>query len=363
MTTTSQAGIFGFGPQSAKSVAVGTNSWYRHKATLVDLAALDDQRLGPPEVGGRPLPTIPYKAGVNIGGGATINPRLENSLGWLLYGALGYHSVTSGSGDIKIHTFKMDDNNPSLVRWMGFRKFVPASTDPGDYTMGEIYKDCKIINLGFTLANDGLGQMRMDVLGREFELVQAPAWGTTSGSASGWAADGNFEEYESIPIGSALNAGYINVPTFGNLPVVQGQVTIQNQPLDMRSEKVYGSPYADDITIISRQISLDLTVKWRNPDLYRQILTGQVSGTQWSASPFTTSVVIMACSPSNMPGESTPYYLKITVSKAMMSMNGPIQLAGNQAVIMRYNGVALDTTGDYVTYELANQVPNYTWPT
>lgn len=363
MTTTAQAGIFGFGPSAGKGVAVPTNKWYRHKATLVDLAPLDDQRLGPPEVGGRPLPTIPYKAGIMVGGGATINPRLQDSIGWLLYGALGYHSVTSGSGAIKVHTFKLDDTNPGLVRWMGFRKYIPASTDAGDYAIGEIYKDCKVTNIVFTLPNDGLISSRVDVVGREFELAQAPAWGTISGSAGGWASDGEFEGYESIPIGTVLNSGYINVPSFGNLPVVQGQIGIQNVPLDARSEKVYGSPYLEDVTIISRSVTLDLTVKWRNPDLYRQILTGATSGTVWSATPFTTEVVMLASSPTNMPAESTPYSLKMTATKAMLALTGGIQLAGNQAVLMRFTGTCLDTTGDYVNFELKNQVTDYVWPT
>lgn len=365
MTTTAQAGIFGFGPQAAKGTAVPTNSWYRHKATMVDLAALDDQRLGPPEVGGRPLPTIPYKGGIMVGGGATINPRLENSLGWLLYGALGYHSQTSGSGNIKLHTFKLDDTNPGLVRWMGFRKYIPASSDVGDYVMGETYKDCKVTNIVFTLPNDGLISSRVDCIGREFELTSGSncTWGTISGSAGGWAADGEFEDYESIPIGTVLNSGYISVPTFGNLPVVQGQIGIQNVPLDARSEKVYGSPYLEDVTIISRSVTLDLTVKWRNPDLYRQILTGSTTGTVWSATPFTTSVTMLASSPTNMPGESTPYYLQMTATKAMLALTGGIQLAGNQAVLMRFTGTCLDTVGDYVSFVLANQVANYTWPT
>src|SRR5512146_3448564 len=103
MTTTAQAGILGFGPSSGKGVGVLSGNWYRHKATLIDLGVMDDQRLGPPEVGGRPLPTIPYKAGVMVAGGATFSPRLKNSFGWILKGALGYSTPTSGSGTIVNH--------------------------------------------------------------------------------------------------------------------------------------------------------------------------------------------------------------------------------------------------------------------
>src|SRR5512141_1344572 len=133
---------------------------------------------------------------------------------------------------------KIADATPGLVPWMGFRKFIPTDGNVGNYTMGETYHDCKITNLMITLPNDGLVSARVDAQGRDFTLEESPAWGTTSGSTGGWDASyGDFEDYPSIPIGSTPG-GYINTPTFGNLPVVQCQVGIQNTPLDPRMEKV-----------------------------------------------------------------------------------------------------------------------------
>lgn len=360
MTTVAQAGILGFGPSAGKGVDVVSGDWYRHKATLIDLAVMDDQRLGPPEVGGRPLPTLPYKGGVMVGGGATINPRLEASVGWLLAGALG-DSSTSGSLSFYEHTMRINQSLPGLVRWMGFRKYIPSDTVGDD--IGEIYKDCKITNLVLTLPNDGLVSARVDALGRLFELEETPAWGISSGSAGGWdPLYGEFEDYQSVPIGTD-EGGYIDVPVFGELPVIQCQVGIQNMPLDPRMEKVYGSPYLDDVTIVSRAVTLDLTVKWRDPDLYRQILTGSVSGTTWSSKPFTTAIDFRTKSPFNMPAEGFPYQLDIEVTEAMLALQGGIQLAGNNAVMMRFTGTALDVSGDYVLFKLRNQYPDYTWPT
>lgn len=362
MTTTAQAGILGFGPSAAKGSGVATGNWYRHKASMIDLAVMDDQRLGPPEVGGRPLPTIPYKAGVMVGGGATLSPRLSGSIGWLLKGALGSSSTTSGSGSIRNHVFRLDPTTPGFVPWMGFRKYIPTSGNVGDYGLGETYVDCKVTNLVFTLPNDGLITARVDAMGRSFLLEQTPAWGISSGSTGGWApTTGEFEDYTSIPIG-CQTAGYISTPSFGDLPVVQGQIGIQNMPLDPRQERVYGDPFLEDVTIVSRSVTLDLTVKWTNPDLYRQILTGAVSGTTWSASPFTTAVEIVAQSPVNIGADSLPYRLKINITEAMLALNGGIQLAGNQAVLMRFTGTALDVAGEYATFELRNAFTGYTWP-
>jgi hypothetical protein len=362
MTTVAQAGILGFGPSAGKGVAVASGSWYRHKATRIDLAIMDDQRLGPPEVGGRPLPTIPYKAGVMVGGGASILPRLQSSIGWLLKGALGESTPTSGSGTVFSHAFRISSSNPAYVPFMGFRKFIPSDGQAGNYTLGETYQDCKITNLALTLPNDGLVAARADVVGRLFTLEASPAWGTTSGSGNGWAADGEFESYPSIPIGSTPG-GYINTPAFGNLPVVQATVGIQNANLDPRMEKVYGSPYLEDVTIVSRQVTLELVVKWTNPDLYRQILTGSISGTEWSSVPFTSVVNFRSISPANMPGCAQPYELDVAVTEAMLALQGGIELAGNDAVMMRFRGTALDVTGDYVVFTLINEVADYTWPT
>jgi hypothetical protein len=363
MTTVSQAGILGFGPSAGKGQAVPTGKWYRHKATLIDLAIVDDQRLGPPEVGGRPLPTIPYKAGVLVGGGITMNPRLEASVGWLLAGALGYSTSTSGSGAIKVHTLTIDPTTPGRVPFMGFRKMIPTDGEAGNYTLGETYNDCKIVGLSLTLPNDGLISARVDMQGRTFTMEESPAWGTTSGSGGGWdPAYGEFEDYPSIPIGTTPG-GYINVPTFGNLPVVQAVVGIQNRPLDIRMEKVFGSPFLDDVTIVSRAVTLDLTVKWTNPDLYRQILTGATDGLTWSSVPFTTAVNFRTLSPDNMPSESTHYTLDVAVEEAMLALQGGVTLAGNDAVMMRFTGTALDVGGDYCTFTLSNQYANYTWPT
>jgi len=361
MAVVAQAGILGFGPQAAKGSDVPTGSWFRHKATLADLAIMDDQRLGPPEVGGRPLPTIPYKAGVMVGGGLTIHPRLEGSIGYLLKAAVGYCTSTSGSGSVKNHAFTLDPSNPGYIPWMGFRKYIPSGGDPGDYGLGETFKDCKVLSLALTLPNEGLISARVDALGRLFALEESPAWGTTSGSAGGWNAAGEFEDYPSIPIGSTPG-GYINTPDFGTLPVVQAVVTMQNRNLDIRQEKVYGSPYLEDITIITRALNVQLTVKWKNPGLYRQILTGSISGTEWSSVPFTTPITFRSISPGNMSGEAQPYELLVETGEAMLSLQGGITLAGNDAVIMNFAGQVLDTTGEYATFTLRNKFANYTWP-
>jgi hypothetical protein len=366
MTTTAQAGIFGFGPQVTKGTKVLDtvgNGYFRHRGTMIDLGPVDDSRIGQPEVGGVPLPTLPYKGGVIVQGGATLNPRLESSIGWLLYGAFGYVTSAAGGGTTRDHTFGLSPTNPSYVPWMGFRKFIP--NDVPAKILGEQYHDCKIVGLTLTLPNDDLISARVDVIGRTFDMSAGSActWGTSTGSTSGWkATTGEFESYESIPIGCNTGGGITVNGT--ELPVLAATVSIQNIPVDLRQERVYGDPYLDNITIVGRAVALDLTVKWNDPDLYRSILTGAASGTTWSPKPFIAPVVITAVSPDNIVGEAEPYSLTISIAKAMLALNGSVQLAGNQAVIMRFTGTALEYPGNTaVTAVLTNKVTSYTWPT
>jgi hypothetical protein len=357
MAVSAQAGTLGFGAQTGKGSVATT--WYRHRASDVDLASLDDQRTGPPEVGGQPMPTIPYKGGVAVAGGAIINPRLEDTLGWLLYGAMGSVSSSTSGGTIGVHVFAPDTNSPEFIPWMSFRKHVTGLDGDVSKDIGEIYQDCKLAGFVFNLPNDGLISARLDALGRIPSYDEAP---------TAWSWSNTFEDYQSLPIG-VCTGGYIKVPSFSasELPVVSATVGIVNQPLPMNRERIYGSPYMRDITIVGRQLSVDLVLQWEDPNLYRAIHTGSSSGaSSWSCAPFTRSLQVLAQSPSNMSGETEPYSLQVDAAEVMLSVQGGIRLAGNDAVMLRLTGVALAQAdpADYASFTLKNlNTTGYTWPT
>lgn len=362
MTTIAQAGILGFGPSAGKGVGVAAGDWYRHKANSINIGPRDDTRMAPNEIGGVPVPSFAYKAGVDVVGGAEMSPRLENSIGWLLLGYFGDVSSVAGSGTLMHHTFKFLSTNLSYVPWMGVRKFIPPGSDAGEYGLGETYIDCKMVNLGLILPNTGLITARADWAGRSFSLEEDPNWGIVSGSTGGWATDGEYEGYESVPISSVIG-GYIYEPTYGNLPVVQARIGFANTPLAPDREKVYGSPYREDITIVNRGINIALTVKWKNPDLYRKILTGDIDGTVWSGEVFTSSLEILSMSPGVITGTTTPYSLKLTANKVTFMPDGSPQLAGNDAIMQNFQCTVIDNDGgEYANVELTNEVADYTWP-
>jgi hypothetical protein len=341
-------------------------NWYKHRASDIDLGMISDDRLGPPEVGGVPTPTIPYRAGVMAAGGALINPRLESTLGWLLHGAMGSWSATAdvdvfGTADTAMnnHKFVFSTTNQAYVPFMGFRKEIPGTALDGSDDMGETFSDCKIIALTLALPNDGLITSRVDVLGRAADTVYTD-------NPSFTYVNTLFEDFESIPIGSVVG-GFFKIPGFSatELPITNATVTLANAPLDIRMEKVYGSPYLEDVTIIGRSLTADILVKWRDPQLYRRILTGSTVGTNWSAFPFVEDLDVYALSP-GLASAASPWQLRVRAAEIMWQVVGGIRLAGNQAVMMRITGTAIaPSSGDYATINLGNLIntTGYTWPT
>jgi len=357
LAVTAMAGIVSFGPQP--NLGTITASWFKHRVTQIDLAPNDDTRLGVPEVGGIPVPTFPYKAGVLVSGGMTIQPRLESVFGWLIYAALGKCDTATifeiGTPFDHVFRFKTDAAD---VPFLSVRKAIPRRHGATDSDLGEVFKDCKVTSLAMTFPNDAPITARVDILGREFSFDHDPASWTY--------ANPTFEDYPSIPVGCETN-GYIKLPDFNSgaeLPVVAATVTFQNIPLDLRQERVFGSPFLEDITIVMRQLTFDVLVKWNDPDLYATILTGSITGTAWTAKPYTGRFEVYINSPDEMPNASLSHYsLKIEASECMFAMTEGITLAGNQAVMARFTGTALaPPSGDYCRFTLRNEVSNYSWP-
>jgi hypothetical protein len=375
MTITAQSGVFGFGAQNAKGGTVTT--WYRHRASDIDLGSISDDRLGPPEVGGIPTPTIPYRAGFLCSGGALINPRLENTLGWLLYGALGsvnsiankdltgtWSSTGATVTGMYRHLFMFNTADQSEVKWMGFRKQIPGTNWTN--AQHEQYNDCKVIALTMALPNDGIITSRVDVIGRTAMYT----------NDSTWAYANTYEDYQSIPIG-VVTTGYLQVPSISttvDLPVAAATVTLTNAPLDIRQERVFGDPLLNDVTVVGRSLTVDMVVKWEDPSLYRRILTGSTNATQWNTTPYVADLDIYCLSARTSTGftgtgSATDYrawQMRIRAPQMMYQVVGGIRLAGNQSVMMRITGTALapaSTSTNYVEFLLGNGTTQYVWPT
>lgn len=358
MAVTAQTGTFSWGAQAAKGTIA--TEFFKHFAADIDLAPVSDDRLGAPEIGGDPVPTFPYRGGVMVGGGATINPRLQDTFGWLLTGVAGACAVATDKDvtgatvtGFNHHSFTFSTVK-SHVPFMTFQKVIPGNTTTE--FLGEQYQDCKIVSMAIACPNDGPISVRLDVLGRKPAYDDNPSY---------TYENTQFEDYKSVPVAS-VEGSYLKVPAFSAnaLPITQATITLANQPLDVRQEKNFGSPYLDDVTIVGRQLTVDMILKWTDPQLYLDIITGSTTGTTWTASPWVSDLKVLTLS-SGLAIDSPvqPFQFMVEAPAVMYQLVGGIRLAGNGAVMMRVQGTAIASTGTYYTLHLGNErTTAYTFP-
>lgn len=356
MAITAQNGVFGLGFQAggAKDGAVAT--WHRHRALNVDMSILDDNRMGPGEVGGIVTPTMPYKAGYAVGGGATIMPRFKETLGWFLLAALGEDTVVTGKDiddasvvGLNRHTMAFKATDQAFVPYVSFRKLIPHTTAAS--ILGEIYKNCKILGLTIDLANEGPVSMRLDAAGTDFTLAENPTWT--------WAA--TYEDWRSVPITCVTGGSVKFTPSGGSektLQVISASIGLVNGPLDFRQEKIIGDPRLDGITVVDRSISFDLMVKWNDPDLYQEMLTGAAAGTTWDATPFIGEIEITTVSSADIGTAplNVPWKFRVGAPEVQLRQVGGVTLAAGQSLVMRLQGTAIEpASGNYCSFIFHNE--------
>lgn len=356
MAVTAQKGIFGFGPQPEKGTAA--TAFYRHKANSIAFGLMDDTRLGPMEIGSGPFPTFPYKAGYVTSGGVTIMPRMEDSFVWLLYALMGDVESTLVATGVYDHVAKPLSTDLSLIPWTTLRKYIPGVPGLSGTDLYELYQDTKVIAAAFELAADAPLETQLQFLGIEHAMPAAPTWT--------W--ENEYEHYDSIPVGCDVD-GHLQFTGSGltdePLPAARVSVGFVNTPLDIAIEKNVGSPKLDDVTVVSRSMNIDATIKWKSPELYKAVLSGNIAGTEWAAKPMTGSITAKLSAPNNIGATAHKYSVTLAAPEVMFRLAGAVPLAGGEAVLLRFTGVALEPTtpsDDYATITVRNGISSYNWP-
>jgi hypothetical protein len=358
MAVTAQAGIVGWGPQIGKGTIATV--FHKHKATTIDLGMLDDVRMGALEIGGSPFPTFPYKAGYSIGGGFEIQPRMEDVLGWLLYSLMGdCSSAVVGTTDAYKHTFKPLAADTSAVKWMTLKKYIPKKDNNNSTDLGEIFTDCKPVAMTLDLAAEQPLSARMDFIGRTW----TPVADTTAWT---WA-NAAYEDWHSIPVGCEVG-GFVKFTGGGLsdfvLPAVAARVTMVNQNLPLPQEKVIGSFGLEDVTIVTRQMAFDITVKWNDPELLLAIQGGANNATGWTSTPLVGELFLTAATATEIPDDSGENYrMEVEATNVVFQLNGPPVLAAGRAVMLRFMGTVMEpNSGAYAEVRVVNAKTAYTWP-
>jgi len=359
MTIPASEGVFSWGPQTAKETLATT--WYRHKMLDVNLGTSQAVQYFPPEVGGGFHPTGAFKGFAFGGGVGTLNPRLENVIGWLMYAGCGQLSNIAATPEAGItrHRF-MPPDSYSDMKWLSLRKFVPGATGPSD-DMGEVIQDVRLMSQQYTVGPASIVQAQYGFVGR------IPKLDVTASGPVEWAYANAYETYESVPLG---NKGGLKMPLGGAERKATGAViAIANQYTTPQEELIIGSYYPDDFILQRQTFNAQWTFKWKDPTLYDWIVTnnGTPDGSgyvAWSPVVYTSDFELITESPANISGLSNPYRLRFYAQQMTWQSQGPPRLVGGGWLALPFVGTALEQPVIRNTFcmDLDNETANYAWP-
>lgn len=372
MSINAQSAVFSFAPQTAKigdgTFTVSAHNWYRFRTPSISGGGTQMQQMMPLEMGGPLVPSGVYKSGAAYASEVELVPRLENSLGYLLYAALGQVTTITGkqwtaSGGVtatgcNAHIFRFNPTEHAELPWLATRYMLPG--DAAADRFGEVSYDSKVSGLQLNIPSMSIITARVGFQGRCFFFPDYT-------DVAAWSYANTLEDADTIAItGKGRMLFGADAPKLTNMTI-----TLSNNLTSPQQEGIIGSYYADDITTLTRSINIRASVKWQNPQLWKQLMTGSASGVNWSALPFVKesagnvkALEAVFEAPINITGASVPYTLRIMGSRAVMSLDrGTIQLRAGDLVQFNVNIDLLEPLPgeDYVQIVLENGVTSYTW--
>lgn len=373
MAVPAQKAVWGIAPQAAKigsgsTVDVTALDWYRYRVPTVTGRGMQDEAVMPLELGGPLVPTGGYKTGAYFVQEVDIIPRLENTLGWLLYATLGNvssvadkkyndHGWVTNTG-AKGHLFTFNPTDHADIPWLAARLMTPGETSSDN--QGEVGFDCKVSGLRLNVPGAGLITGRFGVQGRAWTMPEDTP-------TNAWVWQNNFEDSKSI-----AHAGKGSIYIGTTVPKATG-VTMDflNTLTRPQDEYIIGDFNPDDVAVLTRSVRLRASMKWQNSELWRLIHTNDMAGTTFDPLPYFSETVgttkgfyFESKSPANMPSLSIPYAIRVMANNVMVSVDpGSLRLRAGSIIEYMVNLDVLDPGdgSDYIQVALDNKVSGYVW--
>lgn len=331
-------------------------TWYRVSSREVNYGDNQMQDTIPLEVGQSLTPKGAYKQGANVMGGATIMPRLENSIGLFLLAGLGKVTTTNPSTGVYQHVFKFNTNEINIP-WVAGRRMIPGRDNV--YGNGIVGWDNKVNLIRTSVTAASPIEMMIQLMGRIPEMDNHPEV---------WAGN-TFEDFTSIPLACK---GVFKLPTitdFDNpLPVTQVVAEMINVTTTPRNEMIVGSYFPDDVVPLTRAMTFRFQYKWKDAAMAQYAFGTALKATSWSPTPFITTtsgsdyaVDLYAEAPYNISGTTTPFSLRIRANE-MFWQPSPISLRAGDIVTMDMMGTGLHNSSSYVEFVLTNGTSAYATP-
>lgn len=369
MSIPSQAGQFSFAPQGGKigegnAFVSGDHTWYRMKANRITTYTQEENQLFPLEVSGLNTYTGAFKQAQYFQGQIDFIPRLENSLGWILYAVFGDVTTTANQnyyGDtvtgLYTHTFKLDATQSYATKWIAARCFVPGSYPDDSDAFMESGIDTKVGSFRLTIPAKGKIVAQMGLLGRETEYEVDPTlvYGNT------------LEDSQ-----TTVDAGYGSFKIGGASYGIQGMTfDFMNNLSTPDEEAINGQFTMDDIIAKSKVAQVRFVYKWQDSQLYQRVLTGSNTGTAWTTAPLIqdtangeTAFECVYKAPATVGNTGENYTLRINANRVVIQPEpGSMQMVGNGILSMAFTMTLLEPlSGDFIHFAIENGQSAYTWP-
>ena len=294
MSLSSLKAAIGVGMQSARN-ALATDI---HYIPVLSANVTGEQMVQPipPEVGGSLYSRGVYKAGMRSRGelAAVLRP---NTVGWLLAGEFGRETVAA-AGALYDHVFTAGDD--ATNKWMTVQRLLAGA-------YGEQMRDGRVGSFRLEAAAANVVQGSVQLVGGQWEEIP---------SASVYAED----DFPFVTcVGAISEAG--SAMTVDSISVDIGAQLTDN-------EFTIGSYTLDDITMLQRALSLQISTRLKSRDMvakvYRNNAVAPTSGQRgaWSPIVYRTSMTLQFNT-----AEVDPQFLKIELP-GVNFVTFPVQVQG-----------------------------------
>jgi len=373
MSVTSQKTTFSIAPQSS---AIGLNgvfnpasyNWHRFKTTSLSGFENQIQQVMPDEMGGGIVPTGAYKSAAMIQGEVSLIPRLENTIGYLLYAAIGTVTTVSGkrwtaSGWVNApgihgHLFRFNPNDHASIPWFAARRDIPGTTSGENF--GSVGWDVKVQGLSLNIPASSLIGANVSFMGRQFK-------GQTPAQVNAWTYANAFEDARSVAHSGGAGDGSGMLVEGANPKITNLSIELINE---LSQELIVGSYFLDDITVLRRLLTARATYKWQNATLFNKLFNGGGSNTEWDILPYIIDTIgnqkaffFEAQSANNIPNTSSPYAIRIMGNKVGLQLDrGTIPEQAGELIEFSVGINFYDAdSNDYIEIALDNNVASYAW--
>lgn len=359
-----QGGIWSFGLQAAKIGREGTFvdgavTWYQHPAPRVALGTIQEQQPFPPEVGGTIVTKGMYKQGFYGVAQVDMIPRLTASFGWLLKATMGTASSTLNKDadgvtvtGINTHIFRFNPSESAAQPWVATKRLVPGSVPADNY--GETLFDGKVNSLRLTVPGKGKIAGQIGIIARDVKHITNPTWVYAN-------TNENTDHTADAGSGGAFIGGV-------KYPITAASIDIMNMLSTPDQEAIIGDFRMDDMIALSRAAQIKIVYKYEDSTLYRKLVTGTASGTDYSNIPFTNNqdgtgyaFDFRFKTPAVIGATAANYEIRFRAGRIVWSVDGPIELAGQSIVQQTFTGTIVEPAAgqDFLQIVLVNGQASY----